>query len=66
MPKNKQDYEFFYEINGAVYISNIKQYYKSKSFISRKTCTYEMPIERSVDIDNNFDLRLAKFLLKSG
>ncbi len=64
LPKNKQDYEYFYEINGAIYISNIIEYYKSKSFISKKTCTYEMPIERSVDIDNYFDLRLAKFLLK--
>ncbi len=64
-PRNKQDYEYFYEINGAIYISNIMQYYKSQSFISKKTCTYEMPIERSVDIDSYYDLRLAKFLLKS-
>lgn len=61
LPKNKQDYDFFYEINGAIYISKVKDYLKSKSFISKKTLTYEMPIQRSIDIDNQFDLKLAKY-----
>ena len=61
LPKNKQDYDFFYEINGAIYISKVKDYLKSKSFISKKTLTYEMPKQRSIDIDNQFDLKLAKY-----
>lgn len=61
LPKNKQDYDYFYEINGAIYISKINEYLKSRSFISKKTLTYEMPRERSIDIDNKSDLELAKF-----
>ena len=61
LPKNKQHYDYFYEINGAIYISNINSYIKNKSFISKKTHTYEMPRERSIDIDNKFDLKLANF-----
>lgn len=64
LPKNKQNYDYFYEINGAIYISNIKNYLKIKSFISNKTHTYEMPRERSIDIDTKFDLKLANFFFK--
>ena len=63
--KNKQDFDYFYEINGAIYISKVKDFLKNKSFLSDKTSTFEMKKNYSVDIDNNFDLKIAKFFFKS-
>ena len=59
--KNKQDFDFYYEINGAIYISKVSEFLKNISFLSDKTSTYEMQRKYSIDIDNSFDLELAKF-----
>ena len=64
-PENKQDFDYFYEINGDIYISKVKHFLKNKSFLSDKTNTFEMKKNYSVDIDNNFDLKIAKFFFKS-
>ena len=49
-----------YYINGAVYISKIKDYIKNKKFLSVKTGFYLMPEKRSIDIDYKSDYIKAK------
>lgn len=61
----RQDYEKkYFFINGAIYLCSVDFYRSRKTFISvGKTFLYEMPRERSVDIDTIFDLFFAQSLL---
>lgn len=63
--KNRQQLEIYYRLNGAIYLAKwdfIKQY---KSFYGDKTYAYIMPREKSVDIDSEFDLQFAEFLMRN-
>lgn len=60
----RQDLHKSYYPNGAIYIASIETLIKYKSFYCQYTLPYIMPIERSIDIDNEFDLFLAEILLK--
>ena len=60
----RQDYDRdFYFINGAIYTVKGMHFEKSHNFLSEKTYFYEMPKERSIDIDYQNDLDFAEFLL---
>jgi len=60
----RQDYPNLYRINGAVYAVYLDKYIEKPVFIlDGKTNYYEMPIERSVDIDDEKDFSYAEFLL---
>lgn len=48
--------------NGAVTICNVKQLRKEKTYYSYPLAAYEMPWERSIDIDTAADLALAQHL----
>ncbi len=48
--------------NGAIYIINKLRL--SKNFLGKKPVAYEMPKERSVNIDNMFDLKIIKYLIE--
>lgn len=61
--KNRQQLPQYYRLNGAIYISTIEALTKHKSFIHDKTIAFQMPIERSVDIDNEIDFKLAEVLI---
>jgi CMP-N-acetylneuraminic acid synthetase len=52
-----------YVPNGAIYISTPQNLKKYKTFFSPKTLPYIMPPERSIDIDEETDLKLAELLL---
>ncbi len=60
---NEIDNSSLYQLNGAIYFSNIKWLKKNKSFITNETLAYLMPQERSIDIDTNFDWKLATCLM---
>jgi len=62
--KRHQDVPKVYRVNGAVYIANPKTLYKYKSFYCKKTLPYLMSSERSIDIDNEIDFKLAELILK--
>ncbi len=62
--KNRQQLPKYYRLNGAVYISSIATLEKHKTFIHDTTFSTQMPIERSVDIDNEIDFKLAEVLMK--
>lgn len=59
-----QDFKKVYRPNGALFISNPKSIYKYKSFFCKYTIPYVMPIERSIDIDDEFDFLLAEYFMK--
>lgn len=61
--RNRQDLGKYYRINGAIYLAQSDFLTRNKSFFGPKTYAYIMPIERSIDIDNEYDLQIASFLL---
>jgi CMP-N,N'-diacetyllegionaminic acid synthase len=60
----RQDFPKTFIVNGAVYFAKKDFILKNKTFYKNETLGYIMPVERSVDIDNEFDFRFAEFLLK--
>ena len=70
LPKNefitrRQDAEKIYYPNGAVYVARTQWLLKEKRFISDGTVGYELPKERSLDIDTPLDLVVLKTLINS-
>jgi len=53
-----------YILNGAIYISSVKEFSKSGSFYSGLVGTHIMPREKSIDINEELDLKIAELLLK--
>lgn len=61
----RQDLPKVYALNGAVYVAVCRDLLKSRSFIMRRTAAYEMPRERSLDIDTRFDFDAAALALRA-
>lgn len=59
----RQDMPQFYSANGAIYIACASELLKTKKMIDEGTYGYIMPQEYSIDIDNEFDFRVAELLL---
>ncbi len=55
--------EKYYRINGAIYVVNAEILRKSNN-IYQNSFAYIMPIERSIDVDTEFDIEMTEFLLK--
>ncbi|MDR3725088.1 MAG: acylneuraminate cytidylyltransferase family protein [Terracidiphilus sp.] len=51
----RQDYPDFFLLNGAVYVAQTEWLQHSQTFISDETVGFEMPEERSLDIDTEAD-----------
>lgn len=62
--KNKDNNKVL-KINGAIYTSSTQILKKYKTFIMDNTSGYEMPIDRSIDIDTIHEFRLAENYMKS-
>ncbi len=60
IPARSQELPPCYSINGAIYVAERKLPGEKKSFIVADTIAYEMPADRSLDIDTEYDLRLAR------
>lgn len=60
----RQDLPEIYNLNGALYLAETNWLKKNKSFIDENTIGYQMPLDRSVDIDTEIDLKFAEYLLK--
>ena len=60
----RQDLPQTYFPNGAIYIASVATLKKNHSFDCPKTKPYIMTADKSIDIDNEFDLFLAETLLK--
>ena len=53
-----------FSLNASIYIWKRETLLKCKTLIGKKTEIYEMPQERSIDIDSNLDLKMVKSLIK--
>lgn len=62
--KRRQDLEKYYRINGAIYISEVDNFLKTKSFYGKDSYAYIMPVNRSIDIDNEIDFKLAEIIMR--
>ncbi|MEA5143326.1 MAG: acylneuraminate cytidylyltransferase family protein [Oscillibacter sp.] len=62
--KNRQDQKEYCIPNGAVYVLDYGYLKEHRSYYSDRTFAYQMPPERSVDIDALFDFELAEFILE--
>ena len=65
---DKKNYNFnnYYRLNGAIYICKINKFLKEKSFFLKKNIyAFEMSQEESIDIDTEFDFKIAKALMKN-
>lgn len=60
----RQDLPGAWCLNGAIYAADAAWLKNQRSFVSSETIAYQMPSERSIDIDTPADLRLAGELLR--
>ncbi len=51
-------------LNGAIYIARVDWLMHKKCFIDNETLAYEMTKERSVDIDDIYDLKIAELYMQ--
>lgn len=57
-----QDVPTLYHPNGAVFAARTAAFRRAEGFYTERTVGYEMPPERSIDVDEPFDLRLVRAL----
>ncbi|PHS14921.1 MAG: CMP-N-acetlyneuraminic acid synthetase [Kangiella sp.] len=63
--KRSQELQNYYRLNGAIYITLIKELRNQKKFLLNENCfAFIMDKEKSVDIDTLNDFHLAEFYLK--
>jgi CMP-N,N'-diacetyllegionaminic acid synthase len=60
--QNRQSAEDLYIPNGAIYVFDANYFKNKKKYYSKKTYGYFMPKERSIDIDDILDFKLAEIL----
>ncbi len=63
LPERRQVLPQAYSLNGAVYVARPPWLLETKSFLAEGTVAYVMPAERSVDVDEELDLKLVEILL---
>lgn len=59
----RQDLPPAYILNGAVYVANATWLARERRFVTAETVGYEMPVERSHDLDTLSDFRHLEFQL---
>lgn len=62
----RQDYEAVYQRNGAIYIVTTQYFRRTGRLQAELPVIYQMPWERSINIDVPGDLLIAKALIESG
>jgi N-acylneuraminate cytidylyltransferase len=59
----RQELPATYVINGAVYVAQVDWYREHRGFLGPATLAWRMPPERSIDIDTELDLIVARALV---
>ena len=59
----RQETPVTYVINGAVYVAGAEWLQEMREFLCEGTTAYEMPRQRSIDIDDEFDMIICKALI---
>lgn len=57
----RQDIKPYYQVNGAIYLSNVKAFYENCYYYREGAYAYIMPPERSIDIDDEEDLLFLEY-----
>ena len=60
-----QDTPVVYELNASIYIYWTKHLFNMDSVINEGSIIYEMPYERSIDIDSEIDFNMVEFFIKN-
>jgi len=61
----KKDLPEMVFVNGAIFVAEIEWFKKNKTFITYETNSYIMPNERSIDIDTDYEFKLAECMLQT-
>lgn len=59
----RQELPTFYRQNGAIYIQSIELILQERSLYGENSYAYIMSLEKSVDIDNIWDFRIAEMIM---
>jgi CMP-N,N'-diacetyllegionaminic acid synthase len=60
---NRQQLKKVYVINGSIYIFNANFFLKTKKFFNEKSFLFKMHKKNSIELDENFDLKVLKSFL---
>jgi CMP-N-acetylneuraminic acid synthetase len=60
----RQEHEKLYVRNGAIYITDAKYLIEKKCIVSDKPAMYEMPKNKSINLDTVEDLEMLRWILK--
>jgi len=63
-PLRRQDTPMCYDMNASIYVWNRRGLFYEPYVINDHTIVFEMPEERSVDIDSELDFEFVEFLMK--
>jgi len=63
--RTRQEFPTYYRLNGAIFLTKISILRETRSFFGPQTFAYEMPVERSIDIDHLIDFKLAECYLET-
>ncbi len=62
--QRSQELPVFYRPNGAIFATTVENIRKNKTLHGPSMIPYEMPIERSIDIDDEMDFSIAELLTR--
>lgn len=62
--KRSQEYAREYRLNGAVYIINSDHFKSSGRIFTEMVYGYEMPKDRSIDIDTEIDFKICEYMIR--
>jgi CMP-N,N'-diacetyllegionaminic acid synthase len=60
----RQDAPRCFDMNGSVYVWNRESLFTHDTVINERTAFYEMPEERSIDIDSSLDFAFVTFIME--
>lgn len=63
---NRQEFEKYYELNGAIHVANWNVLRKKKTWFVDNSFAYIMDKKYAIDIDSRLDFYFTEFLLKNG
>lgn len=63
--RRRQDATPTYMLNGAVYAFHVRWFQEKQIFVDSQSLAYEMPEERSLDIDSKSDLEFCRYLAEA-
>lgn len=62
--KNRQEFKKTLYVNGSIYILNGKNYINDPNLLKKNSTAYIMDKKHSIQIDDYFDVKLIKNLIK--